>query len=77
MTATPITRESFPLLMTCKHLQKALDVEERVAYALMHQEGAPQIRIGRSLYVNRDLFWDWFDGLAATSRDGVEGYARV
>jgi len=63
--------------MTCRDLQEALGVDQRAAYALMHQEGAPQIRMGRSLYVNRDRFWDWFDSLAVTSRDGMEGYVNA
>lgn len=74
MTTAPIARDSFPHLMTCKDLQQALGIDQRAAYALMHREGAPQIRIGRSIYVNRDRFWEWFDGLTVTSRDGVAGY---
>jgi len=78
MSDKQITRESFPHLMTCKNLQEALGVDERAAYALMHQEGAPQVRMGRSLYVNRDRFWEWLDGgLTVTSRDGLEGYANA
>jgi len=77
MDAMPIRRESFPHLMTCKHLQQALGVDERAAYAFMHQEGAPQVRRGRSLYVNRDRFWAWLDDLTVTSRDEMEGYANA
>jgi hypothetical protein len=33
--------------------------------------------MGRSLYVNRDRFWVWFDGLTVTSRDDMEGYANA
>lgn len=56
-------RNSYPHLMTVQHVKQALGIEQMSAYALMHQEGAPIVQMGRKVFVNRDRFWAWFDSL--------------
>jgi excisionase family DNA binding protein len=51
--------EELPLMLTVGDLQRVLGVAKPVAYALVHQEDFPAIRIGRSIRIPRDAFLKW------------------
>ncbi len=46
-------------LLTCKDLQSILHIGRDTAYALMHSQTFPTMRINRRLYVSRSALDGW------------------
>ena len=46
-------------LLTCKDLQDILQIGRDTAYALLHSQTFPTIRINNRLYVTRSALEDW------------------
>jgi excisionase family DNA binding protein len=56
-----ITEQELPLVMRVEDLQRALLISRLKAYELVHQQGFPTVRIGRSIRVPRDAFLRWLE----------------
>ena len=72
MNTTSLTRESFPMLMSAKHLQM-VGFSRDHSYALLNRSDVPVIPMGKRRFVNRDLFFKWLDAQAEASMAGMEG----
>nr|WP_276532477.1 helix-turn-helix domain-containing protein [Cytobacillus horneckiae] len=59
-------REDYPITLEARHVQEILGIGKRKAYELMDENGFPCVKIGRLKRVNRDKFFDWYDGLGAS-----------
>lgn len=49
------------MVLVASDIAEALNTGINTAYALMHREDFPSIRIGRKLVVPRDAFLRWLD----------------
>jgi excisionase family DNA binding protein len=59
-----ITEQELPLVMRVEDVQRALLISRLKAYELVHQQGFPTMRIGRSIRVPRDAFLRWLEAQA-------------
>lgn len=50
-----------PLFLTVKDVQRLLRISEVTAYNLMHADGFPSMRIGRSYRISREEFLHWVE----------------
>jgi hypothetical protein len=53
--------QELPLVLTMRHIQEIMGVGKDAAYQLPHIQGFPAIRLGKSIRVPRDRFFDWLD----------------
>lgn len=51
-----------PLILSISHIQQIMGISRVSAYALVHSEGFPLIRHGRSIKVSKRLFFEWLEG---------------
>lgn len=49
------------ITMNANEVAAVLGISRSAAYALMHSEGFPVIRIGKRMVVYRDRFVEWMD----------------
>lgn len=47
------------MLLTVKDLQSILGIGRDTAYALMHSQAFPAMKIGRRYFVSKDVLYDW------------------
>lgn len=52
------------MLLNVKDLQELLNIGRDTAYALMHAQGFPSIKIGGRYYVAREALDKWLDQYA-------------
>ena len=68
-TAQQYNIDALPLMMDAKAIQ-ACGPSRSMAYALLNREDFPTVRIGKRLFVRRDMFLQWLE-----ARGNVEGTA--
>jgi excisionase family DNA binding protein len=64
-----ITEQELPLVMRVEDVQRALSISRLKAYELVHQQGFPTLRIGRTIRVPRTLFLRWVEESCAEGRN--------
>jgi len=57
--------DSFPIMLSVKDVAQLLGVGQAKAYALLNQEGFPQVRLGKMRKVSRDALKKWIEGTPA------------
>lgn len=65
------TYDSLPFVLNAAELAKVLNVSRASAYALMHQETFPTLRIGTRLLVPREQLIAWIDSQTGEFADGT------
>lgn len=55
------SNDQLPCMLNADKIAKYLEISRAGAYALMHSEGFPLIRIGKRMIVPRDKFLQWVD----------------
>jgi excisionase family DNA binding protein len=63
-----IEQQTLPLVLKAADVQRILGISRVKVYELLHQQGFPTLRVGRSLRIPRDAFLKWMD--TETSRHG-------
>ena len=53
--------DQLPLSLRAEDVSQVLGISRAGAYALMHSEGFPCIKIGKRIMVQRDAFLRWLD----------------
>lgn len=53
--------DQLPLTLNAEQVAQYLNISRAGAYALLHSEGFPSIRIGKRMLVQRDAFLCWLD----------------
>lgn len=53
--------DQLPLTLRAEDIAQVLDLSRAGAYALMHSEGFPCIRIGKCMRVERNAFLEWLN----------------
>lgn len=61
MRRTYTSYEELPLTLHADDIAGVLGISRGGAYALMHTEGFPTIRIGKRMVVPRDKFLRWME----------------
>ena len=57
--------DQLPLTLSAEQIAAVLGISRSNAYALLHQEDFPTIRIGKRLLVAKDKLIQWMDESAA------------
>lgn len=53
------SRESLPLILQEKHIQKILGISRGKTYEIMKSRDFPTIYLGKRMVVSRDAFFEW------------------
>ena len=53
--------EDLPLTLTVPEVGEALGIFRAAAYALVHSDGFPHLRVGNRILVPKDKFIAWID----------------
>lgn len=56
--------EELPLILTPKDIGIILGISKNSAYAVVHSEGFPAVRVGKQYRVLRNNFFAWLDSQA-------------
>jgi excisionase family DNA binding protein len=56
-----IEQQTLPLVLKADDVQRILGISRVKVYELLHQQGFPTLRVGRSLRIPRDAFLKWMD----------------
>jgi len=64
---------TLPALLDAKHLQSC-GLSRSMAYHLLNREDLPVVRIGKRVFMNRDLFFRWMDEQANQTQGGKDYY---
>lgn len=56
--------EELPLILTPKDIGIILGISKNNAYAVVHSEGFPAVRVGKQYRVLRSNFFAWLDSQA-------------
>jgi excisionase family DNA binding protein len=57
--------QNLPAILTVEEVRRALRLSRAKAYELVHRQGFPAIRFGRTIRVPRDAFIRWLEAQAA------------
>jgi excisionase family DNA binding protein len=57
--------QDLPLVLTMRHVQAVMGCAKDVAYRLPHLKGFPSVRIGKSIRIPRDKFFEWLNAQAS------------
>lgn len=64
----PNKQEDLPLLLKVKDVQQILNIARDSTYLLIKTPGFPLVKIGKSLRIPRDLFFQWLDTASQAAR---------
>jgi len=54
--------DKLPLVLDVTHIQEILGISRASAYALVHSEGFPAVRVnGRMIRVGKKAFFEWLE----------------
>ena len=61
-------RGELPAVLTVEQVRQFLNISRPMAYELCHKENFPKLRIGRTIRIPRDSFFQWLEN--ETKRGG-------
>ncbi|QSO55476.1 helix-turn-helix domain-containing protein (plasmid) [Alicyclobacillus curvatus] len=63
--AAAVERESYPLILTSKHIGEIMHIERHKVAELAHSKGFPRLKATGHIRVPRDAFFKWLDSTVA------------
>jgi excisionase family DNA binding protein len=54
--------EDYPIILEVSHIQEIMHIGKRQAYALVNSGQFRSVRIGRSIKIPKDSFFEWLIG---------------